>query len=185
MGKHRSTKLSKLINSVMSKMHHTATCCGYFVLIWVILLSLFFYFFLRNNYNMLLTPQFEFFPPLDPQALCTWEGANSVTSPLVGFSCFGFVWNLTSFIDCNFFFFFENQPFPLKFVDPLEQSNLCFLRFLSFLWISSSNNFAFFLLIFWITIVCKVNPRSYELQANPIKLIFFYLKSSILILILI
>ena len=31
----------------------------------------FFLNFLRSNYNMLLIPQLEHFPPLDPQALCT------------------------------------------------------------------------------------------------------------------
>ena len=124
----------KQINSIMSKMHHFATCCGYFVLIWVFLLwfCLKFYFFHRLQ-----------------------------------------------------IFLFENQPFPLKFVDPLEQSDLCPLQFLPFLQISFSDNFAFFLLIFSITTITKVNPRSYELPANPIKLVLSDLKSSILILILI
>ena len=31
---------------------------------------------------MLLTSQLEPFPPLDPQALCTWRGANSAIRPL-------------------------------------------------------------------------------------------------------
>ena len=73
-------------------------------------------------------------------------------------------------------FLFENQPLPHKFMDPLEWFDLCSLRFLPFLWISSLDNFAFFLLLFWIITVCKVNPRSYELPANPIKLILSDLK---------
>ena len=87
----------KQINSVMSKMHHSATCCGYFVLIWVFLL-----WFCLKSY---------FFHRLK-------------------------------------IFLFENQPFALKFVDPLELSDLCSLQFLPFLWISFSDNFAFFFLIF-------------------------------------
>ena len=31
---------------------------------------LFFFFFLRNNYTILLTPQFEFLPPRPPNTLC-------------------------------------------------------------------------------------------------------------------
>ena len=31
---------------------------------------------------MLLIPQLKPFPPLDPQALCAWGGANSATIPL-------------------------------------------------------------------------------------------------------
>ena len=31
---------------------------------------------------MLLTPQLEPFPPLEPQALCAWGGANLATRPL-------------------------------------------------------------------------------------------------------
>ena len=105
----------KQINSVMPKSHHSATCCGYFVLIWVFLL-----WFCLKSY---------FFHRLQ-------------------------------------IFLFENQPLPLKFVDLLERSNLCSLWFLPFLQISSSDNFAFFLLIFWNTIVCKVNLRSYELYTS-------------------
>ena len=123
----------KQINSVMPKMHHSATHCGYFVLIWVFLL-----WFCLKSY---------FFHRLQ-------------------------------------IFLFENQPLPLKFMDPLEWSDLCSSQFLPFLRISSLNIFAF-LLIFWITTICKVNPRSYELLVNPIKLILSDLKSSILILILI
>ena len=40
----------------------------------------YFFFFLRDNYNMLLTPQLEPFLPQTP-ALCAWGGANSGTMP--------------------------------------------------------------------------------------------------------
>ena len=66
------------------------------------------------------------------------------------FSCFGFVWNLTFFIDCKYFFSKINH-FHWNL-----WTNLCSLQSLPFL---------------WITTVRKVNPRSYELPANPIKLI--------------
>ena len=105
----------KQINSVMPKSHHSATCCGYFVLIWVFLL-----WFCLKSY---------FFHRLQ-------------------------------------IFLFENQPLPLKFVDLLERSNSCSLRFLPFLQISSSDNFSFFLLIFWNTTVCKINLRSYKLYTS-------------------
>ena len=85
-------------HSFLPKLHHSATRCGYFVLILVFLL-----WFCLKSY---------FFHRLQ-------------------------------------IFLFENQPFPLKFVDQLVLSS-----------------------IFTISLnVCKVNPRNYELPANPIKLI--------------
>ena len=45
----------------------------------------------NNNYNMLLTPQFEHFSPLDLQALYTWEGVNSATRPWPFFFLFFFI----------------------------------------------------------------------------------------------
>ena len=41
----------------------------------------FLFLFLKNNYNMMLTPQLESFPPR-PQALCTWGSINSATRHL-------------------------------------------------------------------------------------------------------